>query len=58
MKIKKVCSYCGSENILFDAYAKWDVEKQEYVHDDVLYGNVFCEECKGECSVREIKIEE
>ena len=30
-KIKKVCSLCGSEDVLIDAYAQWDVDKQDFV---------------------------
>ena len=27
---KLVCEHCGSDNILADAYASWNVEKQEW----------------------------
>lgn len=61
MKIKKACSQCGSEDVLFDAYARWDYEKQEFVLDDPTFicnSNTLCESCNGECGINETKIEE
>lgn len=49
-KTKPICSECGSDDVLMDAYARWDVDAQEWVlnstHDDTV-----CERCEGECSL-------
>jgi peroxiredoxin len=57
MKIKKQCTECESEDVLFDAYVKWDYEKQQYIIDDV-YPKAFCNVCIGECQTFETEIEE
>lgn len=48
-KIKYACQTCGSENVAFDATAKWDVEMQAYVVS-TLYDDCFCssDTCQGE----------
>ena len=50
-KIKKVCSTCGSEDVLADAYAEWDVAAQDWVVQDVMDKGHFCNKCDGECSI-------
>ena len=49
-KIKKVCKYCGSENVLFDAYARWDINKQELVLLSTTEDH-YCEDCDGETTI-------
>lgn len=55
MAKKFVCTVCGSDRVLLDAYARWDVEKQEMVVESVIKGH-FCELCGGDCSVEEVSI--
>jgi len=56
-RIKYCCSTCRSENVLFDAYAVWNVETQE-MELNSTHGNPFCEgECNGPCSVEAIEID-
>lgn len=55
-KFKMVCSYCGSENVLSDAYAKWNVENQEWELDNTFDKGAFCEDCDGECRIVEKEI--
>lgn len=43
-KIKIVCSKCGGENVLRDAYASWDVEAQEWLLSSV-YDAFRCDDC-------------
>ena len=51
-KIKKVCSTCGSENVLADAYAQWNVEKQDWELANVFDKNSYCGgKCDGECNI-------
>lgn len=53
-KTKMVCSDCGSEEVLFDAWARWNYEKQEFELDST-FENTHCEKCEGECSVNGIE---
>jgi len=51
-KIKKVCSLCGSEEVLVDAYAQWDVEKQKFVLNSTFeHSFCFCNACERECQI-------
>lgn len=51
-KIKKVCSLCGSEEVLVDAYAQWDVEKQKFVLNSTFERSFcFCNACERECQI-------
>jgi hypothetical protein len=43
----KVCQYCGSDNIVFDAWARWDPIKEEFVLGQV-FEQVFCNDCGAE----------
>lgn len=56
--IKIICSKCGSEDLLFDAYAYWDVNEQEFkLANTFPEGDVYCNGCdKHDISTREIKI--
>lgn len=53
--IKLVCTICGSENILIDAWASWNPETQKpELHS--TYENWHCVDCDGECNVDEVAI--
>ena len=54
MKIKKVCSDCGSTDVKLDAWAIWDYEKQEWILDDV-FPNSWCEACEGSCTINDVE---
>jgi len=56
MKIKKVCSNCGSENIVADAYAVWSIELQNWELAGV-YDNTTCIDCEVEDEIEDIEIE-
>jgi hypothetical protein len=48
-KLRMVCATCGSDQVLADAFAKWDVESQQwYLHATYDKGSV-CESdvCDG-----------
>ena len=55
-KIKIVCSTCGGENVMRDAWAEWDVERQEWVLQNV-FDAAHCEDCDGETSLDEVEVE-
>ncbi len=52
---KMVCAHCGSENVLRDAYAQWDVPQQAWVLHNT-FDNSLCEYCDGECNINEVEI--
>lgn len=56
MKIRMTCSDCGSENVLRDAWASWNVETQEWELGQV-FDEAFCEQCEGACKIGEIPAE-
>lgn len=54
---KMVCNTCGSERVLRDAWAEWDILRQEWILQNV-FDAAYCEgECEGECSIEEIEID-
>jgi len=59
-RTKPVCSHCGSDDVLCDAYAQWDTENQEWALV-TEFPNYVCNsgECDGsECSVNWVPVEE
>jgi hypothetical protein len=57
MKFKKVCKTCHSENVVVDAWAEWDEDKQEYVLKTV-FDYEHCENCEGETTIINVEIKE
>lgn len=55
MKIKMVCSECGSEDVLADAWAEWDIDTQEWVLQ-TTFDEKFCPDCDCSCKVDEVEI--
>lgn len=56
-KIKMVCSECGSDMVMVDAWAYWNFDKQEWeLYNTFDYS--YCETCEGDCHIKEIEIEE
>lgn len=47
MKINVICEICGSEDIVRDAWAEWDVTTQEWVLKAV-FDYARCEACDEE----------
>jgi hypothetical protein len=54
-KIKKVCNYCGSEDVTQDANTKWSVEKQQWEISDMIPSD-YCNNCEGETNIQDEKI--
>lgn len=55
-KEKPVCSSCGSDDIKTDAYAVWDVEKQDWVLDQAFEKPCTCEKCGSECGLEWVEV--
>jgi hypothetical protein len=50
MKINKVCKTCGSDKVLFDAYAEWNYQEQKFeLHSE--FDQAFCLDCDGETTI-------
>lgn len=47
MKVKYICSECGSENVLIDAWAAWNYEMQEFELDNV-FDACICGDCEAQ----------
>ena len=58
MKYKKVCSVCGSEDILFDSFATWNIEDQMFELHEVYDDGHFCNECVQNCKIEDKIIED
>jgi hypothetical protein len=55
---RMVCSTCGSERVLADAFARWNYENQEWELQNTFDKGSYCEgECDGECRIEEIEVE-
>lgn len=56
-KIKIVCSHCGGENVMRDAYAAWNPETQQWELGNV-FDQGYCEDCGGEATLDELPLED
>jgi hypothetical protein len=55
-RIAILCGACGSDDVSRDAWANWDIRKQEWVLGAVFdYGH--CHRCDGESSLIEVELE-
>lgn len=52
-RVRMVCSHCGGEDVLADAYAVWNYDLQEWELNNVFDKGHHCNECDGECSITE-----
>jgi hypothetical protein len=52
-KVKMVCAHCGSDDVLADAYAKWDVETQTWEVTQTFDKGACCNKCDGETRIEE-----
>ena len=53
LKYRKVCKWCGSENVTHDALARWDEVAQEWELSSTL-DNADCDRCGGECDIEDV----
>ena len=56
-KIDYVCSHCGSNEVLCDAYAEWNVEEQKWELQNTFDKGAYCNQCDGEARLEEKEIE-
>lgn len=49
-----VCKECGSDDVLLDAYARWNAKTQQYELAQVLDSGHFCNTCGQACKVKTV----
>lgn len=50
--VRYICKECGTKEVLFDAYVRWDEEAQNWVIVNT-FDDAICDECGGECIYEE-----
>jgi hypothetical protein len=55
VRIKIVCSECGSDDVFRDAWAVWNVESQDWELGTV-FDQGFCDACGREQSLEEVAV--
>ena len=53
---KYICKECGSDNVVFDAWAEYDPYANKFVISQV-FEQAHCNTCEGECNTKEVEIE-
>jgi hypothetical protein len=54
-KLQMVCGECGTNDVMRDAWAVWDVATQDWVLGAVFdYGH--CDKCRCETSIEELPL--
>jgi hypothetical protein len=53
-----VCRECGSEDVLADAFAEWNVEKQEWEINNIFDKGAYCNSCDEESRIEEVPLME
>ena len=57
-RIKYVCRECGSDDVLCDAYAEWDVVEQHWSLQNTFGRGAWCNTCDGETRLNAVAITE
>ncbi len=52
-KILMVCAECGSEDVLADAYAEWNVAAQKWELQNVFDKGAYCNSCEQQTRLDE-----
>jgi len=55
--VAMVCRECGSTDVVADAYAAWDTEKQEWTVANVFEKGAYCDECDGETRIDAVPLD-
>lgn len=57
-KQKPVCSSCGSEEVLADAYTSWNLETNQWELSATFDKGSYCEAHDGECRIEWVDVVE
>ncbi|MES2906700.1 MAG: hypothetical protein V4691_06710 [Pseudomonadota bacterium] len=52
-KILMVCAECGSDDVLADAYAEWNVDAQKWELQNAFDKGAYCNSCEQETRLNE-----
>ncbi len=55
--LKPICSECGNDDILNDAYAEWDMDTQSWIIQQVFDKGAICQDCEGETSLEWVRFD-
>jgi len=55
--IHMVCRDCGSTEVVSDATASWDTEKQDWAVHNTFDKGAWCDECDGETRLDAVPLE-
>lgn len=47
-----VCTTCGSDQVLLDAWAAWNPDTQKWELSST-FDSAYCEKCMGECQIEQ-----
>jgi hypothetical protein len=53
---KPICTECGSDSIVVDANAEWDVDAADWVVS-CTFNDASCGECEGGCSIEWVEVD-
>lgn len=56
-KIRMVCATCGSDDVLADAWASWDINSQQWELSQT-FDEKYCNNCEDSCKLIEEPINE
>ena len=56
-RINYICTHCGSSDVVFDAYAEWNPETQEFEIYNT-FDDSWCNECEGANTVKTVDLAE
>jgi len=51
-KYTYICTTCGSDRVLLDAWARWNTDTQQWELSST-FDSAYCEECQGECRIEQ-----
>lgn len=54
-RVTYLCEKCGSDLVTLDAWAEWNVEKQQWVLG-ATYDHTFCHGCESETHLVEVEL--
>jgi hypothetical protein len=56
MNVTYICNMCGGNSVTRDAWAAWDVERQDWALGAV-FDDAFCHDCEKETRLEEVELE-
>ena len=54
--LKMVCTTCRGINVMCDAYAIWNLQRQEWELSNTFDKGAYCDDCDGETTIDEEEV--